>query len=189
MGIAVFASGNGSNFQSLIDCSNKENWEVPISLLICDRPNAKAIERAQAAKVPYRCINPHDFADKVRYEQEIVNTLEEYQIKWIVLAGYMRIIGETILNPFIGKIVNIHPSLLPAFPGKHAIEEAFTYPVKITGVTIHFIDEGIDTGPIIAQEAVSVDPDDTLASLEDKIHRVEHRLYPKIVRSWVEGKL
>lgn len=187
MSIAVFSSGSGSNFQSLIKHAREEKWPVPISLLISDRPGAKVLERAAAWDVPHFVFDPSAFASKADYEQEVLKLLQQHQIEWILLAGYMRIVGPTLLNVYEGKILNIHPSLLPAFPGKNSIEDAFRYPVKVTGVTIHYIDEGIDTGPIIAQEAVTIDPDETLESLIAKIHQVEHRLYPQVVRELIQG--
>lgn len=189
MSVAVFASGNGSNFQSIVESAQKEKWSEPISLLICDQPKAKVLERAKKLSVPYQVVDPKTFSSKAAYEAKVLSYLKEYQIRWIVLAGYMRLIGPTILNEYEGKIVNIHPSLLPAFPGLNAIEQAFAYPVKISGVTIHFVDEGMDTGPIIAQEAVLIEEHDTIETLRAKIQQVEHRLYPQVVNQLIQGKI
>lgn len=189
MSIAIFASGSGSNFQAIVNQSRQEQWEQPISLLICDQPGAKVLSRAKQLEVPHYCIDPKQFDSKAAYEQHILQYLEEYQIEWVILAGYMRLVGSTLLEVYEGKMVNIHPSLLPAFPGLHAIEQAFQYPVKISGVTIHFIDEGMDTGPIIAQEAVPIEENDTIETYTAKIHEVEHRLYPEVIRRLVHGSI
>ncbi len=189
MSIAVFASGSGSNFQAMVEYARRQQWSTPISLLICDQPKAKVLQRAERLDIPYHMIDPRRFASKRAYEEKVLTYLEQSRIEWIVLAGYMRLIGSTILNKYEGKIVNIHPSLLPAFPGLHAIEQAFHYPVKVSGVTVHFVDEGMDTGPIIAQEAVTIEDQDTIESLRAKIQQVEHRLYPKVVDQLIQGKI
>ena len=180
--IAVFASGSGSNFQALVDATKTNGQSYEIVLLVCDKPGAYVIERAQQAEVPSLEISPKDFASKADYEKEILQKLNESEVELIVLAGYMRLIGETLLSAYEGKIINIHPSLLPSFPGKDAIGQAFEAKVKITGVTVHYVDEGMDTGPIIAQEAVKMDENETRESLEVKIHQVEHLLYPSVIQ-------
>lgn len=180
--IAVFASGSGSNFQALADAAKANGQSYEIVLLVCDKPGAYAIERADKVGVQSLVISPKDFASKADYEKEILQKLNESGVELIVLAGYMRLIGETLLSAFEGRIVNIHPSLLPSFPGKDAIGQAFEAKVKITGVTVHYVDEGMDTGPIIAQEAVKMDENETRESLEEKIHQVEHLLYPSVIQ-------
>jgi phosphoribosylglycinamide formyltransferase 1 len=187
MSIAVFASGNGSNFQRIVECSREENWPIPVSALICDRPEAKVLERAKRLGIPAYCLIPKTFPSKERYEEEIKAILQSHQVDWIVLAGYMRLIGPTLLTPYQGRIVNIHPSLLPAFPGKDAIRRAFFHPVKVSGVTVHFVDEGLDTGPIIAQEPVKIEETDTLDTFTEKIHQVEHELYPRVIYQLITG--
>jgi phosphoribosylglycinamide formyltransferase-1 len=189
MGIAVFASGSGSNFESIATQSQTENWSMPVSLLITDREGAKVLQRAERLEVPHFLVSPKSFPNKEAYELAILEVLEEKNIEWIILAGYMRLIGSTLLRKFKGRIVNIHPSLLPAFIGKDAIERAFAYPVKVSGVTIHFVDEGMDTGPIIAQVPVSIDPEDTLTTFTQKIQAVEHKLYPEVVKQLVTGRI
>lgn len=189
MSIAVFASGSGTNFESIVHQSRKENWPKPVSLLISDREGAKVLDRAERLDVPHYLVSPKSFPNKEAYESAILEVLEEKQIEWIVLAGYMRLIGSTILEKFRGRIVNIHPSLLPAFVGKNAIEQAFAYPVKVSGVTVHFVDEGMDTGPIIAQVPVAIDENDTLAAYTKKIQAVEHQLYPEVVRQLITGRI
>jgi phosphoribosylglycinamide formyltransferase 1 len=180
--IAVFASGSGSNFQALVDANENDQLPYQIALLVCDRPCAKVLERAKVLQIPTFSILPKTYESKAHFEQTILTELRKQQIDFIVLAGYMRLIGKTLLSAYEGKIVNIHPSLLPAFPGKDAIGQALDKGVKITGVTIHYVDEGMDTGPIIAQEAIKVEKGITREILQRKIQKVEHELYPKTLK-------
>lgn len=189
MSIAVFASGSGSNFQALVERSRCDQWPETISLLICDKPGAKVLERAEKLGVPAVSFVPKKYPSKADYERDVLHLLRRHQIKWIVLAGYMRLIGPVLLEAYAGRIVNIHPSLLPAFPGKDAIRQAFDYPVKVSGVTVHFVDEGMDTGPIIAQVPVAITEEDTLESFAEKIHQAEHSLYPEVVYQLITGKI
>jgi phosphoribosylglycinamide formyltransferase 1 len=181
--LAVFASGSGTNFQAIIDAISTGTLEAEVSLLVCDKQGAKVIERAKLAGVESFVFTAKEFTSKVEFETLIVEELQKREIDLVVLAGYMRLIGHTLLAAYPNQIVNIHPSFLPSFPGKDAIGQAFRAGVKETGVTVHFVDEGMDTGPIIAQEAISIDVDDTLESLEQKIHEVEHVFYPKTLQS------
>jgi phosphoribosylglycinamide formyltransferase-1 len=187
--IAVFASGSGSNFQAIVDAVRERKLEAEISLLVCDKPKAYVVERAASAGVETFAFRPKDYESKQAYESEIVARLRDQQIDLVVLAGYMRIVSETLLAPYEGRIVNIHPSLLPAFPGLNAIGQALAHGVKVTGVTVHFVDGGMDTGPIIAQRAVEVADDDTEETLAAKIHPVEHELYPAVIRAIGEGRI
>lgn len=180
--IAVFASGNGSNFQAIIDCVQTRGLEADIALLVCDKPGAPAIERARAARIPSFVFNAKDYASKEDYEQAILVQLKIYEVEFIVLAGYMRLIGSTLLEAYQGRIINIHPSLLPAFPGKDAIGQALAAKAKWSGVTIHFVDEGMDTGPVIIQERVGLDEQETRESLQRKIQKIEHKLYPEVLQ-------
>ncbi len=189
MSIAVFASGSGTNFESIVLQSRKDNWPKAVSLLIADREGAKVLDRAERLDVPHFLVSPKSFPSKEAYEAAILEVLTEKQVEWIVLAGYMRLIGSTLLTAYAGRIINIHPSLLPAFTGKDAIEHAFAYPVKVSGVTVHFVDEGMDTGPIIAQVPVEINPEDTLDSYTKKIQAVEHRIYPEVVHQLVTGRI
>ncbi|HHY73735.1 MAG TPA: phosphoribosylglycinamide formyltransferase [Bacillus bacterium] len=186
--IAVFASGSGTNFQAIVDAVKAGQLSCEIVLLVCDKPGAFCIERAEKAGVPTAVLSPKEFASKVEYEQEILRELSANNVELIVLAGYMRLIGEPLLSAYEGRIINIHPSLLPSFPGKDAIGQAFDAKVKITGVTVHYVDEGMDTGPIISQEAVKMDDNETRESLEAKIHQVEHILYPKVIQKLCSGE-
>jgi phosphoribosylglycinamide formyltransferase 1 len=180
--IAVFASGSGSNFQSIVDEIEAGRLEAKISLLVCDNPGAYVIERAKKAGIPCFVFNPKEYRFKADYEREIAFELKSYRVDFVVLAGYMRLISSTLLEDYEGRMVNIHPSLLPDFPGKDAIGQALAAKVDESGVTIHYVDNGMDTGPIIAQKKVKLDQNETRESLEKKIHIVEHWLYPSILQ-------
>jgi phosphoribosylglycinamide formyltransferase 1 len=183
--IAVFASGSGSNFQAIVDAVKEGQLEATISLLVCDKVGAFAAERARKENIPTFVFDVKEYSSKKDYEMDILKNLKKYDIDFIVLAGYMRLIGSTLLDAFEGKIINIHPSLLPAFPGKDAIGQALEAKVKISGVTIHFVDAGMDTGPIIAQKAIEISENETKDSLQNKIHQIEHELYPKVIKGLI----
>lgn len=179
--VAIFASGSGSNFQVIMDASRAGDLHADIVAVVTDKPHAFVVERATAAGVSVVAFSPKDFSSKVDYETAILQELQQLEVEWLVLAGYMRLIGETVLDAFPHKIVNIHPSLLPSFPGKDAIGQAMEHGVKITGVTVHYVDAGMDTGKILSQQAVEVvsgDPEKT----EQRIHAVEHELYTKTLQ-------
>ena len=182
--IVVFASGSGSNFEAIAEQLNHRqigDSKYEVALLICDQPGAYCLERAERLEIPTLVVNRDDFTDKKSFEQEIVYQLNKIDLALIALAGYMRIVGPTILREYEGKIVNIHPSLLPAFPGKDGIGDALRYGVKIIGVTIHYVDAGVDTGRIIEQAAITVNPNDTEAETRQRIHAIEHELYPQVI--------
>ncbi|MFP7494437.1 phosphoribosylglycinamide formyltransferase [Terribacillus saccharophilus] len=174
---AVFASGSGSNAEAIVLAS----LPCSIELVVCDKPEAPVIQKAKNWNTEVFVCDPKTFPDKQAYEQAILLKLQEKQIKWIFLAGYMRLIGPTLLEAYQARIVNIHPSLLPAFAGKDAIGQALAAGVKVSGVTIHYVDAGMDTGSIIAQEAVAVRESDTHETLHQRIQAVEHKLYPKTI--------
>lgn len=180
--IAVFASGNGTNLQAIIDAVRRGELAASIELVVCDRPGAYCLTRAREAGIPYFMFYPRKYPSKAAYEELILQQLTEAGVEYIVLAGYMRIIGLTLLNAYPQRIINIHPSLLPSFPGRDAIGQALDAGVPLTGVTIHYVDEGIDTGPTIAQRPVFIDPGESRESLEQKIHAVEHELYPQVLQ-------
>jgi phosphoribosylglycinamide formyltransferase-1 len=186
--IAVFASGSGSNFGAILEAVQGGELEAKVELLVSDQPSAYAIQRAEEAGVPTFVFRAKDYSSKMEYEQEICALLTEKNIDLVVLAGYMRLIGSTLLTDFEGKIINIHPSLLPAFPGKDAIGQALAANVKESGVTVHYVDAGMDTGPIIAQQSVMVDEGETKESLQKKIHEVEHKLYPAVISELLKGE-
>jgi phosphoribosylglycinamide formyltransferase 1 len=180
---AVFASGEGSNLQRFIDEVRSGSFPATLALVVSDRPRCRAAERARVAGIDVCAFDPTSFADKAAYERAILDELQCRAVRWLVLAGYMRLLGPTLLEPYRGRIVNVHPSLLPQFPGKDAIGQALRAGVSRTGVTVHFVDEGIDTGPVIAQAPVAIVPGDTAETVEERIHAVEHVLYPAVVRS------
>lgn len=180
--IAVFASGSGSNFQAIVDAIKAGGLWTDISVLVCDNSGAPVVERARKARVPAFVFKPKDYQSKADYEQEIVQLLQNKNVDLIVLAGYMRLIGPTLLTEYQGRIVNIHPSLLPDFPGKDAIGQALAANAKWSGVTIHYVDEGMDTGPIIVRERVRLAENETRESLQQKIQAIEHKLYPAILQ-------
>ncbi|MYL50512.1 phosphoribosylglycinamide formyltransferase [Halobacillus litoralis] len=181
--IAVFASGTGSNFDAIVSKVESGELEANIALLVCDRIGAPVIEKAQKHEIDTVVYRAKSFPDKAAYEQAVLEDCRQRGIEFIVLAGYMRLIGPTLLKPYERRIVNIHPSLLPAFPGKDAIGQALEKKVKVTGVTVHYIDDGMDTGPIIAQEPIPIEENDTADDVKDKIQAVEHRLYPQVIQS------
>jgi phosphoribosylglycinamide formyltransferase-1 len=187
--IAVFASGSGTNFQAIVDAVASGKLDVIVELLVCDRPQAAVVERAKLAGVDAFIFRPKDYASRELYEAEIIAELEARQIDLIVMAGYMRLITDTLVKPYYGKIINVHPSLLPAFPGVNGIGQAFEYGVKLTGVTVHFVDGGLDSGPIIAQQSIEVMAEDTETTLAERIHALEHNLYPQIIALIREGRV
>ncbi|KUP09953.1 phosphoribosylglycinamide formyltransferase [Bacillus coahuilensis m2-6] len=184
--MAVFASGNGSNFQAIIDGCRNHSIPGSVELLVCDQPEAFAVERAREYGIPTFVFRAKNYSSKKAFEEEILRELGNRDIKWILLAGYMRLIGETLLCSYPKRIVNIHPSLLPYFPGKDAIAQALEASANETGVTVHYVDEGMDTGPIISQRSVDILPGETVTSLQKKIQQVEHELYPSVVKALLE---
>ena len=181
MRVAVLASGRGSNFQSILDAS--ERGDLPnskIKLLIVNRIEAYAIERAKKHNIPYYIIESKN-KKRHNFDQEMLEILKSNQIEIVVLAGFMRILSKQFISEYKNKIINIHPSLLPKFPGANAHRDAIEAKAKISGCTVHFVDEGVDTGPIIMQESVSVDEDDDEHTLAEKILPIEHKIYPKVL--------
>jgi len=184
--IAVFASGEGTNFEALAAASERGELPARIVLAVTDRPGARVIERAAAHGVETFVFAPREYASKAEYEREIVRRLDAAGVELVCLAGYMRIVGEVLLAAYGGRIVNIHPSLLPAFRGAHALEQALEYGVKVFGVTIHWVDATLDGGRIIAQRAFEYDGGD-LDELERRVHAVEHPLYVETVGKLLEN--
>ena len=176
--IAVFASGNGSNFQAILDATKNGEMNAAMQIAVYAIAQMHFVLREQIKlEFPRLCFLQKIMKSKKQYETEIIAHLKELNVEFIILAGYMRLIGPTILDAFPGKIVNIHPSFLPLFPGKDAIGQALQAGVELTGVTVHFVDEGMDTGPIIAQEKILIENGESRESLEQKVHEVEHVLY------------
>ena len=189
MNIAVFVSGNGTNLQAIIDAISRDEIRAKIALVVSDNKDAYALRRAKKANIETFVLSAKGFKIREDYDKEIIKELEKSSVKLVVLAGFMRLISPHFVRQYKNKIMNIHPALLPSFKGTHGIKDAFKYGAKATGVTVHFVDEELDHGPIILQEAVSMDEGDTLETLEEKIHKVEHRLYPEAIKLFVEGKL
>lgn len=187
--IAVFASGNGSNFSAIAQAVKRGAVKAELALLVCDQPAAYVLIRARNERVQTVLVCREDFADKNAFEAAIIGQLRRYKIDLIVLAGFMRLLSPAFVKKFPCRILNIHPSLLPAFKGTHGIQDAFAYGAKISGVTVHFVDEHLDHGPIILQEPVRIEAADTCASFEARIHAVEHVVYPKAIALVLEGKV
>lgn len=182
MKVAIFASGNGSNFEAIAGSDELRNLGLKIELLVCDQPNAHVIKRAEKYHIPVFVNQLSDYANRGEYEQAIIDKLMPLKIEYIFLAGYMRVVTPVLLGAYPNHIINIHPSLLPKYSGLEAIERAYAANEPVTGVTIHYIDEGVDTGPIIKQMKVVRLKNDTEASLESRIHQTEHQMYRTVVR-------
>ena len=186
--IGVLLSGSGTNLQAIIDAA-AEGLPVEIVHVVSSRPDAFGIERAHRAGIPVTVLNRDVYADPEAADARIVAELREAGAEYVVMAGYMRKVTPVMLEAFPDRVLNLHPALLPSFKGAHAIQEAFDAGVKVTGVTVHFANEDYDKGPIVAQRAVEVREDDTLETLEARIHEVEHELYPQVLRLVAEGRI
>jgi phosphoribosylglycinamide formyltransferase-1 len=184
--VAVLVSGGGTNLQALLD---DPSTAPSIVLVVSDRPGVKALERAETAGVPSTVVDPADHGDRAAWERALLDALHGYDVDAVVCAGWMRLLGAGVLGAFPDRVLNVHPALLPAFPGMHGVRDALAYRAKVTGVTVHLVDEGTDTGPIVLQEPVANDDDDDWDSLEPRIHAVEHRLLPRAVRALLEDRL
>ncbi len=188
--IAVLASGDGSNAQALIDAGSRgELGEGEIALIVSDRSDAGVLDRAASADIEGLFIDPTDFGGRSAYGEALANALKEREIELVCLAGFMRILAPNFIRAFDRHVLNVHPALLPAFPGAHPVKDTIQWGVKLTGATIHFADEQADHGPIIFQEALEVDPNDTEESLHARIKEIEHRLYPRAVSAVVAGRV
>lgn len=185
--VGVLASGSGSNFSALAEALNVEGSPARVELLLCNVPGAKVLERAQKAGVEAVLIDHKMHQSRESFDDAVAQTIIDRKIELICLAGYMRLVTPAFLRRFPGKVINIHPALLPSFPGMHGVRQAIAAGVKVAGCTVHFVDEGTDTGPIIAQAAVPVLPGDDEASLAQRIHAEEHRIYPAVVRAIARG--
>ena len=184
--VAVLVSGSGTNLQVLLD---DPSIRPHIAFVLSDRPGMRAIERARDADVEVDVIEPDRFPDRAAFDDAVLEAFRRRGIDVLVSAGYMRVLGPRILEIYEGRWLNVHPALLPSFPGMHGVADAMAYGVKMTGVTVHLVDEGTDSGPVVLQEAIDVREDDTWDSLEERIHEVEHRLLPRAIRALLEGRL
>ena len=183
--LAVFASGSGTNFEAIVTACERGVLDAEVVLMVCDKPGAKVVERAAAHEVGAFVFAPKQYASKADYEREIVARLDAAGVELVCLAGYMRIVGDELLGAYGGRIINIHPSLLPAFRGAHAIEQALEYGVKVFGVTIHYVDAELDGGRIIAQRAFPYEGDD-IVEQEAMIQAVEYPLYIETIKKLIE---
>ncbi len=184
--IAVFASGNGSNFEHIVrSIEDGSLRDTRCVLLVVDHEDAYAIQRAKNLHIPWIYVNPKAFSSKAEYETRIEATLRLYEVQLIVLAGYMRFIGDVLLQKYPYRIINLHPAYLPAFPGAHSIRDAFEAKVEYTGVTVHYVDEGVDSGEIIHQEKLAIDPAWDLETLEAHVHALEYDLFPRVIQQVV----
>ena len=187
--VAIFLSGRGSNFEAIYRSSRLPTSNFEIVMVISDKKDARGLETAKEYGLSAIYISPKRFKSKKEYEVVLVKHLREKEVDLVCLAGYMRIVGVELREAFKNRIINIHPALLPSFPGLHAQRQAFEYGVKITGCTVHFIDSGVDTGPVILQESVNVLEDDDEESLSKRILAVEHRIYSQAIRMFFENRL
>ena len=186
MRVAVFASGSGTNLQAIIDAQIQT---IEISVVFSNKSDAYALERAKTHNIPIEVIDHKGYESREDYDSEVIKVLEPYKLDLLVLAGFMRILSPVFVRAYKGKIVNIHPALLPSFPGINSARQALEYGVKYTGVTVHFVDEGVDTGPIILQSVVEIEDSDTEETLLQKIHKVEHQIYPKALGLVSSGQI
>jgi phosphoribosylglycinamide formyltransferase-1 len=189
LAIAVLVSGGGTNLQALIDAFEEGDSGYTIVVVISDRPDAHGLERAQNATIPTEVVPWHDHTSRTSFSASVCDAAQRYGAEVLVLAGFMRILAPVAIERFPDAIVNVHPALLPAFSGADAVEQALAYGVTLTGVTVHFVDEEMDHGPIITQEAVEIDPLDDAASLHARIQDVEHRLLPEVVSALARGEI
>ena len=186
--IAVFCSGQGTNLQAILEATRGGRLRARVAIVVSDRAGVAALRRARRAGVVACYVDPKQHPTRAGFERALIRLLKPQRVQLVCLAGFMRILSPVLVSRFRHRILNIHPALLPAFPGAHAVRDALAWGAKVTGVTVHFVDEHVDHGPIILQEAVPVKPRDTEATLRARIHRVEHRLYPKAIGLVLTGR-
>jgi phosphoribosylglycinamide formyltransferase-1 len=187
--LAVLASGRGSNLDAILEACRRGGFPARVVVVVSDRENAPALERATRAGVEAVFVDPKAHGDRTAYDAALLAILDRHRPDLVCLAGFMRVLGPAFVRAWAGRLLNVHPSLLPAFPGLHAQRQALDYGVKVAGATVQFVDEGVDTGPVILQASVPVLPDDTEDSLSARILAEEHRLYPEAIRLFAEGRL
>ncbi|MCK4777894.1 MAG: phosphoribosylglycinamide formyltransferase [Actinomycetia bacterium] len=187
--LGILASGSGTNLQKIIEAVQSGEIPAEISVVISNKEDAYALERARKHNISNLFINPKDFNSRIEYDKELIKILKSYDIDLIVMAGYMLVVTPEFIDTFKNRILNIHPALCPSFPGAYGVKDAFDYGVKVTGVTVHFADAGVDTGPIILQQAVPILEDDTEESLLKRIHEVEYKLFPQAIKLFCQGRL
>jgi phosphoribosylglycinamide formyltransferase 1 len=187
--VGVLASGRGSNFEAIVGAVEAGRLPVTMAVLVCDRPGAAVLDIARSRGVEALVLDPKPYPSREAHDKAVVAALEERRVGLVCLAGYMRILSAGFVSHFEGRILNIHPALLPAFPGLHPQRRALEHGAKVSGATVHFVDEGTDTGPIVLQAAVPIREDDTEETLSARILREEHRIYPEAIRLFAEGRL
>jgi phosphoribosylglycinamide formyltransferase-1 len=187
--LGVLISGSGSNLQSIIDNIEKGALQATIEIVVCNKPDALGINRAQKHGLPVAVLKHEDFKTREDFDAELIRILKKSEVDLVALAGFMRILTPSFLKAFPQKVINIHPALLPSFPGTSGQKDAFEYGVKFSGCTVHFVDEGVDSGPIIIQSVVPVFQSDTKETLAARILKEEHRIYPRAIQFFAEGKI
>ncbi|MBN1829076.1 MAG: phosphoribosylglycinamide formyltransferase [Deltaproteobacteria bacterium] len=189
LSLGVLVSGSGSNLQAIVDAIESDRLDAVIKIVISNNPNAYALERCRRHNIPISVINHCQYKSREAFDDKMISVLTDNGVELVVMAGFMRILTERLLRAFPLRVMNIHPALLPSFPGLHGQRQAFDYGVKFSGCTVHFVDEGVDTGPIIIQAVVPCCDDDTEESLQQKILKEEHRIYPQAIQYFAEGRL
>lgn len=189
MRVAVLVSGSGTNLQALLDAQRAKTLGAKVAVVISNKPGVAALDRAAQAGVPTVVISHKDYGSREGFDAALAAAVRAWSADLVVLAGFMRLLTPTFLNEFPGRVINVHPSLLPAFPGVDAQAQAWHYGVKVTGCTVHFVDAGTDTGPIIAQSSVAVHDDDTVDTLRARILAEEHQLLPRVVSLFAQGRV
>ncbi len=187
--VAVLASGQGTNLEAILEEIAQGKVAARVVLVISDRERAPALERARRRGIRAMFVDPGLYRSREEYDAAVIGELKEERVELVVLAGFMRLLSPLFIREFPMRVMNIHPALLPSFPGTSGIEDALAYGVKVTGCTVHFVDEGLDTGPVILQEAVPVIQDDTAETLHQRVHAAEYRLYPRAVDLFCRDKL
>jgi phosphoribosylglycinamide formyltransferase 1 len=187
--IGVLVSGSGSNLQSIMDACEDKDIDAQVSIVISNLPGVYALERAQVKGIPTKVVSHTEHTNRENFDEELVKILKAYKVDLVVLAGFMRVLTPAFLRQFPGMVMNIHPALLPSFPGLGVRQKAIDYGVRFSGCTVHFVDEGVDTGPIIIQAVVPVYPQDTENLLKERILRLEHKIYPKAIGLFAQGRL
>ncbi|ATD80164.1 MULTISPECIES: phosphoribosylglycinamide formyltransferase [Desulfovibrio] len=189
LNIAILASGSGSNAQAIIDKAAAGVLDVNVCCIICNRPGAGVIERAAKAGIACVVLDHKAYPDRESYDRAVVQHLQKYDARLVVLAGYMRLLSPVFLDAFSGRVINIHPALLPSFPGVHGGADALEYGVRISGCTVHFVEEKMDGGPVIIQAAVPVNPGEDVDDLMQRIHAMEHRIYPQAIQWLAQNRI
>ena len=187
--LGVLLSGSGTNLQAIIDRIHEGTLDATIELVVSSRPSAYGLKRAEAAGLQTMTLSKEIYADPILADEVIATELKMHDVDYVIMAGYMRMVHTPLLATFPNRVVNLHPALLPSFKGAHAIQDAYDYGVKVTGVTVHFADDKYDCGPIIAQQALAIEEGWTVEELEEHIHEIEHQLYPDTIQLLAEGRV